>query len=142
MSYVSSPTSQPDLAIHCLKGQLPFAVNDDPIIYLDPTEPDDPTDPLTIISHRQLLRLVFMAAETGGRFERENVRQDPVAWLLAPKALFHDRPAVLACQGQDDFIGGLVLHGLSLGLDAEPWDLDDLVESIDQECFTEPAEVH
>jgi hypothetical protein len=125
MSYVSSPTSQPDLAIHCLKGQLPFAVNDDPIIYLDPTEPDDPTDPLTIISHRQLLRLVFMAAETGGRFERENVRQDPVA-----------------CQGQDDFIGGLVLHGLSLGLDAEPWDLDDLVESIDQECFTEPAEVH
>jgi len=98
------------------------------VAYLDPLDPDLPSDPQVTLSHRQLGRLMFIAADTGARFEREDVDADPVGWLFAPRNLFDDRQAVVACQQREPFVRAMVLHGLSLGLDADLGVIDGLIE--------------
>lgn len=88
--------------------------------FLDPAQADEPDDPVSLLTHRQLLRLMFIAAETGVRFEREQLAADPVNWLLTPKALFGGQAAVDACRRHEGFLHAIILHGLSLGLDADP----------------------
>lgn len=68
----------------------------------------------------------MVAAETGARFQREGVACDPMAWLLAPRRLFEGESAIEACLGRDACIRALLVHGLGLGMDAEPEEVDDL----------------
>src|SRR5689334_5035128 len=103
-----------------------------PLRFEDPLEADRIDDPLVLITRRALCRIVCVAAEAASRFARENSTQDPVAWMLAPRQLFGGRAAIEACQDQDAFTRAILLHGLSLGLDANPDDLDHLLE--DDEC--------
>jgi hypothetical protein len=72
-------------------------------------------------------RIVMLAAETGARFEREGIEADPAAWMVAPRRLFGGTSAVEACREDGPFLRGMLLHGLSAGLDADPDLLDELV---------------
>ena len=75
----------------------------------------------------QLGRIVMLAAETGARFERDAIGADPAAWMVAPRRLFGGVSAVEACREERAFLRGMLLHGLSAGLDAEPELLDRLI---------------
>jgi hypothetical protein len=72
-------------------------------------------------------RVVMLAAETGARFERDGIEADPAAWMVAPRRLFGGSSAVEACREEGPFLRGMLLHGLSAGLDADPDLVDDLV---------------
>lgn len=95
--------------------------------FLDPLDPDLPSDLAVTLSHRQLGRLVFIAAETGARFEREGANVDPVGWLFAPRDLFNGRQAIVACKEREPFVSAIILHGLSIGFDADPNEIDALM---------------
>lgn len=98
---------------------------------LDPLIDDRPADERVALSMRQVCRLATIATETGARFARDRLREDALAWLYTPRALFSGRCAVEACLETRAFRHALVLHGLSLGLDAVADDLDDLLEPVD-----------
>ncbi|NIJ34179.1 hypothetical protein [Sphingomonas oligoaromativorans] len=76
---------------------------------------------------RRIARVAVLAADVGARFTREGIEHDPAAWLMAPRRLFGGGSAIFACQDRDNFIRGLLLHGLSLGLDADPGLIDVLL---------------
>lgn len=95
--------------------------------YADPLDRDHPDDAAITMTERQLIRLLFVAAETGARFARERIEMDPAAWLFAGRRLFHGQAAVVACRERDAFVRALLLHGLSIGLDASPEAVDALV---------------
>jgi hypothetical protein len=94
----------------------------------DPLEADDRADVPVLTTERRLRRLAIVAADTGARFERERIVHDPVAWLLAPRLLFDGRRAIDACQDRTGFLRATLLNGLSLGLDANPDEVDDLAD--------------
>lgn len=93
----------------------------------DPLDPDDACDAPVLTTDRRLRRLAMIAADTGARFVREGLPHDPVAWMLAPRMLFGGRSAIDACQEREPFLRATLLHGLSLGLDAEAEELDALL---------------
>lgn len=95
--------------------------------YEDPLDEDAADDTAVATTRRGLCRLALTAAETGARFEREGIEHDPGAWLLAPRMLFNGHAAIDACLSRENYVRATVLHGLSLGLDADPRDIDDLV---------------
>lgn len=97
-------------------------------ILFDPLEADDRGDAPVLTTERRLRRLAIVAADTGARFARERIDHDPVAWLLAPRALFGGRRPLDACQDRTGFLRAAILHGLSLGLDADPREVDALVD--------------
>ena len=97
------------------------------LFHTDPLDPDLADDPLIVLSHRQIGRLIFIAAETGARFERESIPYDPVAWLFSSRRLFDGLAAVDACRQVTGFTRAIILHGLSLGLDADPDHIDSLL---------------
>ena len=99
--------------------QAPTAVR-----YEDPLDPDATDDADVITTRRGLTRLALIAAETGARFQREGEDLDPMAWMLAPRRLFGGSTAIDACLAREDFMRALLLHGLSLGLDADPEQID------------------
>lgn len=105
---------------------------------LDPLAEDQAEDLLLTISDRQLLRLLVAAADTGCRFGREGVAADPVAWLLSPRQIFGGRAAISACSERESLVRAIVLNGLSLGLDADPAYIDDLLSAHSQTA-TEPV---
>lgn len=92
----------------------------------DPLEADDRGDAPVLTTERRLCRLAIVAADTGARFTRERIDHDPVAWLLAPRVLFDGRRPLEACQGRTGFLRAALLNGLSLGLDADPDEIDGL----------------
>ena len=94
----------------------------------DPLEADEPSDEIVMVTPRRLLRLAIAAADAGARFSREGLNLDPVAWMIAPRQLFDGRSAMDACQDLDHFHRSVVLHGLNIGLDASPSDIDELLE--------------
>lgn len=94
----------------------------------DPLEADDRGDAPVLTTERRLRRLAIVAADTGARFARERIGHDPVAWLLAPRALFGGRRPLDACQDRTGFLRAALLHGLSLGLDADPGEVDALAD--------------
>lgn len=98
------------------------------VSFMDPLEEDRPDDPVIVITHRQLGRLIFMAAETGARFSREAADVDPAAWMSAPRRIFEGRNAVTACTEREMFVRALILHGVSPGLDMNPEEVDLLLE--------------
>lgn len=95
--------------------------------YEDPLDFDAADDPGVMATRRGLTRLALIAAETGARFQREGEGLDPMAWLLAPRRLFGGSTAIDSCLAREDFLRALLLHGLALGLDAEPAQIDALL---------------
>lgn len=65
-------------------------------------------------------RLLYVAAETGARFQRDRIDSDPLDWLFASRDLFDGRSAAESCREPEGFRRAAVLHGLSLGLDVPP----------------------
>ena len=112
---------------HPAQPAQPEGSADQAIAYLDPLDDDLTWDPHVELSHRQLGRLLFIAAETGARFQREEVSYDPMAWMFSPRALFDGQAAADACQRREPFVRAMLLHGLSLGIDADPEELDALI---------------
>lgn len=94
---------------------------------LDPLESDMPTDEVVVTTRRGLTRVALVATEVAGRFQREGVVHDAMVWMLAPRALFGGAAAIDACVDRDACLRGVLLHGLSLGMDADPDDIDALV---------------
>lgn len=94
---------------------------------VDPLGADRIDDMPVVTSERRLRRLAIVAADTGARFEREGIAHDPVAWLAAPRALFHGGTAIESCQDRDGFMRATLLHGLGLGLDADAEEMDELL---------------
>lgn len=71
-------------------------------------------------------RLAHLAATTGARFVRERIDEDPMRWLNRKLRLFGGSSA-LECGGDPkNFRRAMLLHELSLGLDADP-DLFDFI---------------
>lgn len=93
----------------------------------DPLAPDARGDVVVVTTRRALCRVASVAAEVGSRFQREGIDADAVAWMLAPRSLFGGAAALDACLGRDAFARATLLHGLSLGLDAAPDEIDALV---------------
>lgn len=97
------------------------------LCYEDPLDEDRPDDAAVVATRRGLTRLALIAAETGARFQREGEGHDPMAWMLAPRRMFTGGTALECCLAREDFMRALLLHGLSLGLDAEPGQIDALL---------------
>jgi hypothetical protein len=107
----------------------------------DPLDHDEPSDEVVVTTRRGLIRVALVAAETGGRFQRECVPHDPMSWMLAPRALFDGSAAIDACLGRDECLRGVLLHGLSLGLDADPEAIDELAAEDDERDLPPPGAV-
>ena len=90
--------------------------------------PDVATDTPVITTRRGLCRVAFVVAEAAGHFQREAIEEDPVAWMLAPRRLFGGAAALDACLHPDAFGRAVLLHGLSIGLDASPEEVDGFRE--------------
>jgi len=101
---------------------------------IDPLDFDLPDDEVVVTTRRGLVRLALVAADTASRFERETIGHDPVAWMLAPRALFQGRSAIEACLDRQDCLRAVLLHGLSIGLDAEPEEIDDLTDDAEDDA--------
>jgi len=102
-------------------------------LMIDPLDLDRADDEVVVTTKRGLVRLALVAADTASRFEREGIAHDPVAWMLAPRVLFEGRAAIDACLGRHECLRAVLLHGLSIGLDAELDDLDHLLDEEDEE---------
>ncbi len=96
-------------------------------IFEDPLGADTPDDEAVVTTRRALCRVATVAAEAGARFQREANPIDPMGWMLAPRRMFDGAPAIEACLDRDHFVRAIVLHGLSLGVDADPDVLERLV---------------
>ncbi len=96
---------------------------------VDPLDPDVFDDMPVIVTRRRLIRLALVAAETGARFQRESLDHDPVAWMLTPRALFDGRDGIEGALSLDGCMRAILLHGLGIGLDADPTLIDDLLTS-------------
>lgn len=95
---------------------------------IDPLDFDDADDEVVVTTTRGLIRLALVAADTASRFEREAIGHDPVAWMMAPRALFEGRSAIDACLAREECLRAVLLHGLAIGLDADPMTLDALMD--------------
>lgn len=95
---------------------------------IDPLDFDDADDEVVMTTKRGLIRLALVAADTASRFEREAIDHDPVAWMIAPRTLFEGRSAIDACLARDECLRAVLLHGLAIGLDADPMTLDALMD--------------
>lgn len=92
----------------------------------DPLGLDRDDDQVVITTRRALCRVAFVAAETAYRFERGGIGYDAMAWLMVPRRLFDGMSALDACLDRTNFQRAIILHGLCLGLDASPDDIDGL----------------
>ncbi len=97
-----------------------------PFTYDDPLDPDLPCDIEVVTTRRALCRVVTVAAEAGARFQREATSIDPMGWMLSPRRMFEGVSAMEACLDRENFVRAIILHGLSLGVDADPSVLDRL----------------
>lgn len=86
----------------------------------DPLDPDLPGDAELTTTRRALCRVATVAAEAGARFQREASPVDPMGWMLSPRRMFDGASALEACLDRDHFVRAIILHGLSLGVDADP----------------------
>ena len=86
----------------------------------DPLDPDLLSDEMLVVTRRQICRVATVAAEAGARFQREGQAVDPMGWMLAPRMMFNGAAALEACMQLEHFVNATLLHGLSLGTDADP----------------------
>ena len=101
--------------------------------FVDPLDADMPDDEPVVTTRRAISRVALVATEAAGRFQREELRHDPMTWMLAPRALFGGSSAIDACLDRDACLRGVLLHGLSLGLDADPAAIDALADEGDDQ---------
>lgn len=134
-STVSSITGDPGLAV----AEEDRPVGYSSIDYADPLDLDRASDLLISMTNRQLSRILFIAADTAARIQREQSSGDPMAWLFSPRRLFGGLAAVSACKDRDNFIRAIVLHGLSLGFDADPDEIDLLLQDDEDAGELSPA---
>lgn len=112
---------------------------------LDPLEADRPDDEVVIMTKRAMCRIALVAAETGGRFERDGISYDPMSWMLAPRQLFNGGAAIEACAQLEHCRRSILVHGLGLGLDVAPSAIDALIGADDtddgdeENSFKKPA---
>jgi len=116
-----------------------LTVNETNAAYLDPLDNDRPDDEVVVTTRRAICRVALVAAETAGRFQREAVPHDPMTWMLAPRTLFSGANALEACLDRDACLRGILLHGLSLGLDADPMTIDALAAEDDETDLSTPG---
>lgn len=98
-----------------------------PIVVEDPMGHDEEDDLIISTTRRAITRVALVAAETASRFAREDIDHDPMAWMMCPRRIFDGAAAIDACLELNSFVRATMLHGLSLGLDAEPEDIDSLL---------------
>ena len=103
--------------------------------YFDPLDDDQPSDEIVTTTRRAISRVALVATEVGSRFQREGVAHDPMTWMLSPRRLFGGTSALEACLDRDACMRGVLIHGLSLGLDADPAEIDALVD--DEEDYSD-----
>jgi hypothetical protein len=103
----------------------------------DPLDPDSCRDLPIVVTRRRLVRLALVAAETGARFQREGLDYDPVAWMLAPREMFDGVDGIEGALGLSGCLRAILLHGLGMGLDADPALIDELLA--DEEASSGPS---
>lgn len=106
----------------------PHAPRSRPAGYEDPLDEDALGDAPLLTTRRSVIRVALAAAETASRFAREGTGHDAMAWLTAPRRMYGGATAIDACLDRDACLRTVLLHGLSLGLDADPEDLDELAD--------------
>ncbi|UZK68853.1 hypothetical protein OKW76_12520 [Sphingomonas sp. S1-29] len=106
-------------------------------VFPDPLGADGDDDEVVITTRRAIGRVALVATETAGRFQREAVHYDPMAWMLAPRRVFDGAAAVDACLDRDACTRGILVHGLGLGLDVDRSTVDALIAEDDDERFEE-----
>ncbi|MBH1945392.1 hypothetical protein I5L01_14280 [Erythrobacter sp. YJ-T3-07] len=92
---------------------------------LDPLE--DESGGMLAIRRVALVRIACVAAETGARMQRDGLAEDPVDWMVSPLELFEGRPPIEACMERSACSKAILLHGLGLGLDADPTVINQLL---------------
>lgn len=92
---------------------------------LDPLE--DESGGMLALRRVALVRIACVAAETGARMQRDGLAEDPVGWMVSPLELFGGLPPIEACMEKDACSKAILLHGLGLGLDADPDAMDRLL---------------
>jgi hypothetical protein len=105
-------------------GNMPSAL----ARYEDPLDADRADDVAVLATRRSLCRVALIASEAGARFQRESAACEPMAWMLAPRKLFGGAAAIEACLDRENFSRALILHGLGFGTDADPEEIDKLLE--------------
>lgn len=93
----------------------------------DPLDADMPTDEVVVTTRRGITRVALVATEVAARFQREAAPHDPMGWMLAPRDLFSGAAAIDACIERGACLRAILLHGLSIGLDADADAIDALV---------------
>ncbi|MGN7160490.1 hypothetical protein [Sphingomonas sp. SAFR-052] len=104
----------------------------------DPLMPDTVDDQIVTLSQRQLARIVLVAVECGGRFQRDAMQYDPLAWMFAPRAIFGGVRSVDAVMDLNNCERALILHGLGM-LDGEIEFVDDLRDTLDEDNVAQPV---
>lgn len=130
--FICSSTSEMAPVDAVLTTQPPHRWDNRNIAFCDPLAPDSPSDATIELTDRQLVRLVFIAAETGSRFARERSQYDPAAWMAAPRKLFEGRNAITACLDRTMFMRAIVLHGATAVYDMAPQEMAELLSAPDQ----------
>ena len=98
----------------------------DPVNWaLDPLE--DESGGILAVHRVALVRIACVAAETGARMQRDGLAEDPVGWMVSPLELFEGRAPIEACMERSACSKAILLHGLGLGLDADPAVIDRLL---------------
>ena len=92
---------------------------------LDPLK--DESGGMLALRRVSLVRIACVAAETGARMQRDGLSVDPVGWMVTPLALFEGRPPIEACMEKEACSKAILLHGMGLGLDADPNAMDHLL---------------
>lgn len=100
---------------------------------------DDPGDETVVVTRRGLVRIALVASEAAMRFQRDGVRQDPVAWMLAPRRLLAGRAPIDACLELSECERALMLHSLGIGLDADRAAFDRALMPMREAVFEEAA---
>lgn len=107
---------------------------------LDPLDDADDEETITL-TLREVVRVTLVATEVGARFQRDGIRTDPMAWMLAPRRAFKDLSPVEACITRNDCARAVLIHGLGLDLNVAAHVLDALMdeEVEDAEELLEPT---
>lgn len=99
---------------------------------IDPLDECGEFETMTI-DRRQLVRIALVASETGARFQRDGLQQDPMAWILSPRRMFDGRAPIEACMARDNCAKAVLLHGLGLDLNLPPEAIDTLMHDMNDE---------
>lgn len=104
---------------------------------LDPLERE--SGGMLTVTRVALVRIACVAAEVGARMQRDGLAVDPVGWMVSPLVLFAGRPPIQACMELEECSKAILLHGLGLGLDADPAVVARLLERDLRACELETA---